>query len=74
MIKRTRLIIILMIVRQWNSFTLKCMDCKIIRILPLEALATYEKQIKIIPFKLLAGTSVEQSNNKGLEGYRNTFQ
>lgn len=38
-----------------------------------EALATYEKQIKNHTFKLLAGTSVEQSNNKGLEGYRNTF-
>ena len=29
-----------------------------------EALATYEKQIKNHTFKLLAGTSVEQSNNK----------
>ena len=38
-----------------------------------EALATYEKQIKKHYFKLLAGTSVEQSSNKGLEGSRNTF-
>ena len=38
-----------------------------------EALATYEKQIKNHSFKLLAGTSVEQSANRGLEGYRNTF-
>ena len=38
-----------------------------------EALATYEKQIKNHSFKLLAGTSVEQSSNRGLEGYRNTF-
>ena len=37
-----------------------------------EALATYEKQIKNHSFKLLAGTSVEQSANRGLEGYRNT--
>ena len=38
-----------------------------------EALATYEKRIKDHSFKLLAGTSVEQSANRGLEGYRNTF-
>lgn len=38
-----------------------------------EALATYEKQIKKHYFKLLAGTSVEQSSNKDLEGSRNTF-
>lgn len=38
-----------------------------------EALATYEKEIKNHSFKLLAGTSVEQSANRGLEGYRNTF-
>lgn len=38
-----------------------------------EALATYEKQIKDHSFKLLFGTSVEQSSDKGLEGYRNTF-
>lgn len=38
-----------------------------------EALATYEKQIKNHSFKVLAGTSVEQSANRGLEGYRNTF-
>lgn len=35
-----------------------------------EALATYEKQIKNHSFKLLAGTSVEQSANRGLEGYK----
>ena len=39
----------------------------------LEAMATYERQIKEHSFKLLAGTSVEQSNNKYLYGYRNTF-
>ncbi len=39
----------------------------------LEALGTYEKQIKAHSFKLLAGTSVEQAANRGLEGYRNTF-
>ncbi len=39
----------------------------------VEALATYEKQIKAHSFKLLAGTSIEQTDNKGLEGYRNTF-
>lgn len=38
-----------------------------------EALATYEKQMKDHSLKLLLGTSVEQSSNKGLEGYRNTF-
>lgn len=38
-----------------------------------EAMATYEKQIKSHAFKLLAGTSVEQSTNRGLSGYRNTF-
>lgn len=38
-----------------------------------EALANYEKQIQKHYFKILAGTSVEQSSNKGLEGYRNTF-
>ena len=32
-----------------------------------------KNKLKIIPLSLLAGTSVEQSNNKGLEGYRNTF-
>lgn len=39
----------------------------------LEAMVNYERQIKNHSFKLLAGTSVEQSNNKGLEGYRNSF-
>ena len=38
-----------------------------------EAMATYERQIKDHAFKVLAGTSVEQSTNKNLEGYRNTF-
>ena len=36
-------------------------------------MVNYERQIKNHSFKLLAGTSVEQSNNKGLEGYRNSF-
>lgn len=39
----------------------------------LEALANYEKTIKLHSIKILAGTSVEQSVNRGLEGYRNTF-
>lgn len=39
----------------------------------VEAMATYEKQIKDHHFKLLAGTSVEQSNNKSIDGSRNTF-
>ena len=39
----------------------------------LEAVATYEKQLKAHHFKLMAGTSVEQANNKSLNGYRNTF-
>lgn len=39
----------------------------------LEALLNYEKQIQKHSIKILAGTSVEQSVNRGLEGYRNTF-
>lgn len=39
----------------------------------LEALLNYEKQIQEHSIKILAGTSVEQSVNRGLEGYRNTF-
>ena len=39
----------------------------------LEALANYEKTIGKHDFKILAGTSVEQTANRGLEGYRNTF-
>ncbi len=39
----------------------------------LEAIANYERQFKKHHVKILAGTSVEQSSNKGLEGYRNTF-
>ncbi len=38
-----------------------------------EALANYEKQIKEHNLKVLVGTSVEQTKNRGLEGYRNTF-
>lgn len=39
----------------------------------MEAMATYEKQIKDHAFKVLVGTSVEQSSNKSLNGGRNTF-
>ena len=39
----------------------------------MEAMATYEKQIKNHAFKVLVGTSVEQSSNKSLNGGRNTF-
>ncbi|MBK5722276.1 TonB-dependent receptor [Dysgonomonas sp. Marseille-P4677] len=39
----------------------------------LEALSTYEFQLGGHSFKLLGGTSLEQSTNQGLEGYRNTF-
>ncbi len=39
----------------------------------VEALANYERQFKKHHVKILAGTSIEQSSNKGLEGYRNTF-
>lgn len=38
-----------------------------------DLLATYEKQIKEHAFKILAGTSVEQSTKRSLDGYRNTF-
>lgn len=38
-----------------------------------DAMATYENQIKDHSFKVLAGTSVEQSADRGLNGYRNTF-
>lgn len=39
----------------------------------MEAMATYEKQIKDHGFKVLVGTSVEQSTNKSLSGGRNSF-
>ena len=39
----------------------------------LEALVNYEKTFGSHDLKVLAGTSVEQTSNKGLEGYRNTF-
>ena len=39
----------------------------------LEALGTYERQLSNHSFKILGGTSLEQSTNQGLEGYRNTF-
>lgn len=39
----------------------------------LEALVNYEKLINRHSLKFLAGTSVEQSVNRGLEGSRNTF-
>lgn len=39
----------------------------------LEALGTYEKQLGSHFLKILGGTSLEQSKNQGLEGYRNTF-
>ncbi|MDL2309869.1 SusC/RagA family TonB-linked outer membrane protein, partial [Parabacteroides sp. OttesenSCG-928-B22] len=38
-----------------------------------EALATYEKQIESHGFKILAGTSLEESANRGINGSRNTF-
>lgn len=38
-----------------------------------DAMATYEKQIKDHTFKILVGTSVEQSCDRSLYGYRNTF-
>lgn len=38
-----------------------------------ESLAVFEKQIKNHYVKVLGGTSVEQSTNRGLDGYRNTF-
>lgn len=38
-----------------------------------EAMANYEQKLKEHYFKLLVGTSVEQSSNKGLDGGRNTF-
>ena len=39
----------------------------------LEALATYDKQIKSHSLKILAGTSRELSENRSLSGDRNTF-
>lgn len=39
----------------------------------LEALGTYDRQIGEHSFKLLAGTSLEQSTSMGIDGYRNTF-
>lgn len=38
-----------------------------------DAMATYEKQIQDHAFKILVGTSVEQSCDRSLYGYRNTF-
>lgn len=38
-----------------------------------DAMATYEKQIQDHAFKILVGTSVEQSYDRSLYGYRNTF-
>lgn len=38
-----------------------------------EALATYEKQIKAHAFKVLLGTSLEESRNRWISGGRNTF-
>lgn len=39
----------------------------------LEALGTYEKQISNHSFKVLLGSSLEQSANRSLDGYLNTF-
>lgn len=39
----------------------------------LEALGMYERQLGEHFFKFLGGTSLEQSTNQALEGYRNTF-
>lgn len=38
-----------------------------------DAMATYEKRIQDHAFKILVGTSVEQSYDRSLYGYRNTF-
>ncbi|MCI1648394.1 MAG: TonB-dependent receptor [Bacteroides sp.] len=39
----------------------------------VEALSNYEKRVKDHYFKVLLGTSIEQSNDRSLYGYRNTF-
>lgn len=39
----------------------------------LEALVNYGRTIGKHDFKILLGTSVEKTQNRGLEGYRNTF-